>query len=361
MNHVPEGLRTDAQVTLVEGNADSFKQETVRALAAGWLGEELEYGLTRVDAREAELSGVIAELSSGSLMASRRLVVVRDITGLTAVEQRELAKVIKSLPPETAVALVAAKKGWEPKRGTPGLSKSLVKLAGEQGQTLTVSGPPPKRLPVWVSQEMQDRGKRIDAQAARLLVETTGEDVDRLLSEMDKLASYVGQREEVTEADVQAVSVATVEERIWEFLDAVGERNAGVALRLLDGMLPLGSDRGAAIMLLGSIARQLRLLWQVRLLHMANVLPGDLRDVPAEVAARLPKSQSIIDAARGREWLLRKFSSQAERFSDADLARAMDRVYRADQELKGQGARHDDRTVMELLVVALCGADQPRR
>ena len=263
MSQLPDGLRTDLPVTLIEGNADRFKGEAVRALAAGWLGDDLEYGLTQVDAREAELEGVLGELSAGSLMAGRRLVVVRNVTALSAAEQQNLARALASLPEHTAVALVAAKDGWDSRRGTSGLSKSLLKLARERGQALTVSGPPPKRLATWVSHQVQQHDKRIDAAAARLLVETAGEDVDRLLSEMDKLTTYVGRREEITEADVQAVCVSTAEERIWDFLDAVGERNGAMALKLLDGMLPLGSDKGAAIMLLGSLARHLRLLWQV--------------------------------------------------------------------------------------------------
>lgn len=358
MSDLPAGLRTDARITLIEGNADRLKQEAARAVAAGWLGEELQYGLTRVHAREVGLAGVLAELSRGSLIASRRMVLVRDVAALAAREQQELARALQSLPPEAAVILMAAKEGWDPRKGTEKLSKALIKLAQAQGQTLTVSGPPAKGLPVWVSQQMQKLGKPIDAEAARLLVDTTGEDVDRLLSEMDKLVSYVGARGEVTTADVKAVSVATVEERVWDFLDAVGQRNSALALRLLDGMLPSGSDRGAAIMLLGSIARQLRLLWQVRVLHMTKVLPGSLSEIPPEVAAKLPGQQNITDAVRGRDWLLAKYSEQARRFSDADLARAMDRVYRADLQLKGQGARQDDRTIMELLVVELCGADR---
>ncbi len=110
-----------------------------------------------------------------------------------------------------------------------------------------------------------------------------------------------------------------------------------------------------AIMLLGSIARQLRILWQVRMLHMAGVLPGNPENAPPEVAAKLPSQHNAIDAVKGREWLLRNYSAQARKFSDADLARALDRVYTADKALKGQGGSQDHHAVMELLVAGLCG------
>ncbi|MCD6361001.1 MAG: DNA polymerase III subunit delta [Armatimonadetes bacterium] len=360
MSYVPEGLRPDAQITLIEGNADVFKQQTVHALATGWLGEELEYGLSQVDAGEVGLEGVLRELGAGTLMSSRRLVVVRDVTALSATEQKQLAAQLEELPEGTAVALVARKDAWDFRRGTSGLSRSLVKVAAEKGQTLQVSGPSPKGLPAWVSQQVQDYGKRIEAEAARLLVETAGTDVDRLLVEVDKLISYTGAREEITEADVREVCVATLEEEVWDFLDAVGQRDGVSALKFLDGMLPPGTDKGAAIMLLGSIARHLRLLWQLRLLYREKVLPGSLDAIPESVAAKLPDQHNVVDAVRGRDWLLNKFTRQARMFSDNDLARALDRVYRADLQLKGQRPRFDERTVMELLVADLCAGGKSR-
>jgi len=356
VNHVPADLKTDVQISIIEGPSDVLKQETTRALAEGWLGDDLEFGLSILDARSDGLQAVLAGLASGSLMAARRLVVVRDVTALPAEDQERLARALGALDPDVAVALVPTKEGWDNKRGTPRLSRELLKVARARGQSVRVVTPPPRELPAWVTVEMRRRGKSIDAEAARLLVETAGEDIDRLLSEMDKLATYAGpMQQDVTEADVQAVSVATAEEKIWDFLDAIGLRDSGLALKLLDGMLPEGATKGAAIPLLGSIARHLRLLWQVRLLYSARALPGSLSELPEEVAAKLPQQQNINDAVKGRDWLLRKYAGQARKFSDADLARAMERVYRADRELKGQ-AQLEDRTIMELLVVELCDA-----
>lgn len=355
MSQEDQGLRTDVQITLIEGDADTFKLAAVRRLAEGWLGDELEYGLVSVDAHYAGVEGVITELASGSLMASKRLVVVRDITSLSAGDQKAVASVLKELPPGVAVALVTRKPPADSRSGGPKLSQTLRNLARKTGQALKISGPGPKGLSRWVAQQAQRHDKRIEGRAAQALVEAVGDDVDRLLVELEKLATYVGDHEEITEADVAAVTTATVQQDIWGFLDAIGERNATKAFKLLDGMLPQVTKSGDAIMLLGSIARQLRILWQVRMLHMSGVLPGNIANTPPEVAAKLPSQQNAIDAVKGREWLLRNYSTQARKFSDADLARALNRVYTADKMLKGQGGSHDHHTVMTLLVAELCG------
>ena len=355
MSQEDQGLRTDVQITLIEGDADTFKLAAVRRLAEGWLGDELEYGLARVDAREAGLEGVIAELSSGSLMASKRLVVVRDITALSAGDQKAVAAVVKELPPDVAVALVARKPPPDSRGDGPKLSQTLRNLARKNGQALKISGPGPKGLVRWVTAQSERVGKRIEGRAANALVEAVGDDVDRLLVELDKLATYAGDSDEITEADVAAVTSATAQQNIWGFLDAIGERNASQAFKLLDGMLPQAAKPGDAIMLLGSIARQLRILWQVRMLHMSGVLPGNPQNAPPDVTAKLPSQHNALDAVKGREWLLRNYSAQARKFSDADLARALDRVYTADKTLKGQGGSQDHHTVMALLVAELCG------
>ncbi len=347
-------LRTDVQITLIEGDADSYKLQATQKVAAGWLGEELEYGLVQVDARDVGLAGVLAELGSGSLMATRRMVVVRDVTSMSANDQKSLAATLKELPAEVAVTLVARKPPEDSRRDGPKLSQTLRNLAKKSGQALKISGPGAKGLDRWAAAQAEKLGKRMGQQAAHALVETAGEDVDRLLRELEKLATYVGDEPEITEMDVLEVTSATAERKIWDFLDAIGERDAETALKLLDGMLPEASKSGDAIGLLGSIARQLRILWQVRLLHMSKVLPGDPSAAPPDVIAKLPGQQNVLDAVKGREWLLRKYSGQARKFSDADLARAIERLYTADLELKGQGSRQDHRTIMEMLVADLC-------
>ncbi|HUS81323.1 MAG TPA: hypothetical protein VM283_08660, partial [Armatimonadota bacterium] len=99
MNHVPADLKTDVQISIIEGPSDVLKQETTRALAEGWLGDDLEFGLSILDARSDGLQAVLAGLASGSLMAARRLVVVRDVTALPAEDQERLARALGALDP----------------------------------------------------------------------------------------------------------------------------------------------------------------------------------------------------------------------------------------------------------------------
>jgi len=359
-----EGLRTDVPVTLLYGDSERFKQRVVAKLAEGWLGDaDDEFARVTVDADEAGVEGVLAELASGSLLAPRRLVIVRDVATLSARklkdrpnEQEQLAEALEGLAPGVAVVLVARRVRSERKQYGPPVGKRLQKTVTERGQMLELSTPKGNALAPFLQREMQKLGKSISGAAAETLIRRVGEDADRLLSELEKLASYLGEREEATEEDVRTVTVVVTEEDVFKLVDAVGARDAAEAMRRLDGLLPVGSSRGAALPVLGMIARQLRLIWQARYVQKAGYQVAQLKQAPAEVTEKLPEHHNLGDATKGRQsWLAPSYAKQSRNFSDAQLARALDRVYQADLSLKGQSGDLDDRTVMELLIADLCG------
>ncbi|MFO8080966.1 MAG: DNA polymerase III subunit delta [Armatimonadota bacterium] len=349
-------LKTDLPFTLLWGDADVLKQRALRQLINEALDEsEREYGLIRLDADEDGLDGIVAEMQSGSLMAPRRLLVVRDITELTNARQKKLATRLTPQP-GLMVVMTASKKASESSYGRPPVAADLRRAIEANGQILQFRAPSERDLPGWAVQEMDRIGKSMQYDAANLLCENVAGDIDRLIRELEKLATYVGERFEVTVTDVEAVSVRFSQSDIFSLMDAIGQKDAATALRLLDGVVEEGSDRGEFLGFLGMLARQLRLIWQARYIRQCQVSVGGRQKVPDEIADRLPERHNFVDATSGNKgWLAEKFTKQAAMFSDGQLARAMDRLCQADLALKGGGdARMDERTVVELLIAQLC-------
>jgi len=357
-------LRTDVPVTLLYGDAERFKQRVVSKLADAWLGEAAdEYSRAIVHTDEVGIQGVLAELAAGSLLSPKRLVVVQNVAALSARklkgalnEQEQLARALEKLGPGVAVVLVARRVESDRKRWGPPVGKVLLKAVRERGQVLELSTPKDEALTGWIQREMERLGKQTGAAAVEALVGRAGADADRLLSEMEKLAAYVGDRLEVSEEDVQAAAVSISEDNVFALVDAIGRRDAKAALAWLDGSLPEGSATGDALRVLGMVVRQLRLIWQARFVEQQGHSVARVKEAPAEITEKLPEHHSLADAVSGRQaWLASKYTAQARNFSDAQLARAMDRVYQADLALKGQSGEFDHRTVMELMIADLCG------
>jgi DNA polymerase-3 subunit delta len=348
--------RADLPFTLLWGDADVLKERALAQLVDAALDEgEREYGLIRLDADEDGLDGVVAEMQSGSLMAPRRLLVVREITALTNAQQKKLAARLTPQP-GLMVVMLASREASERSYGKAPVAADLRRAIEGNGQILQFRAPRERELPGWAVQEMDRLGKSMQYDAAGLLCENVAGDIDRLVRELEKLASYVGERFEVTVADVEAVSVRFSQADIFELMDAIGQKDAATALRLLDGVVGEGSERGEFLGFLGMLARQLRLIWQARYVRQCKVPAGSVQKLPDEIAARLPERHNFADATSGnRGWLAEKFTRQASMFSDGQLARAMDRLCQADLMLKGGGeTRMDERTVVELLIAQLC-------
>ena len=256
-------LKTDLPFTLLWGDADILKDRALRDLIDTVLDEaEREYGLIRLDADEAGLDGIVAEMQSGSLMAPSRLLVVREITELTNAEQKKLAKRLTPQPGLTVV-LIASKPTGERGYRVP-VAADLRRAIEANGQIMQFRTPRERELPGWAVQEIDRHGKSMQYDAAGLLCENVAGDIDRLVREIEKLVCYVGERFEVTLEDVEAVSVRFSQADVFALMDAIGQKDAATALRLLDGVVEEGSERGEFLGFLGMLARQLRLIWQAR-------------------------------------------------------------------------------------------------
>ncbi len=349
-------LNTDAAFTLLWGDADVLKDRALEQIVDAKLDEsEREYGLIRLDGNEAGLDGIFSEMQSGSLMAPRRVVVVRGISDLRNSEQKKLAE---RLAPQQGltVVMIAPREASERSYGKAPVAADLRRAIEADGQIVQIRAPRENRLPGWAVSEMDAMGKAMEYEAAQLLCENVAGDIDRLVRELEKLATYVGDRDQVTVEDVEAVSVRFRQADIFALMDAIGEKDAATALHLLDGVVKEGSDTGEFLGFLGMLARQIRLIWQARYVRQCGLSTGELSDISDELAERLPERHNFVDATSGRKsWLADKFTEQAAMFSDGQLARALDRLCRADLAIKGGGdARLDERTVVEVLIAQLC-------
>lgn len=163
-----------------------------------------------------------------------------------------------------------------------------------------------RKAEAWVRQKIAEAGRRIDAEAARLLAGRAGADLGRLRADVHRLMLYAGDARRLTRDDVEAVIGAETSHDAWAVTSAVEQGRADEALKQLALLL----DAGA---------------------------------VPYVVLGQLG-------------WLVR------ERLASAQPARArllLDAVLRTDLDLKTSGG--DPRVLLERLVVELCGGPAPER
>ena len=85
-----------------------------------------------------------------------------------------------------------------------------------------------------VRQRLTELGKKITSHVADELILLAGSSLQQLHTEADKLAAYVGERDEVTRQDVHEIATRTKQAQAFALGDALGERNLPKLLRVLD-------------------------------------------------------------------------------------------------------------------------------
>lgn len=101
--------------------------------------------------------------------------------------------------------------------------------------------------------------KTMGQSAYMAMYKMTGFDLRTFSSNMDKLISYVGERKNITAKDVEYVLERTKKDPIYEFTNAVTDKNIERALFYLDSLLT-GGEIDHPLQLLAAIVNQIRRL-----------------------------------------------------------------------------------------------------
>lgn len=80
------------------------------------------------------------------------------------------------------------------------------------------------------------KGKNIDDTATKLLFDYSLGDMTKTLLECEKLFSYVGERKNITSADVVAIVTPSLEYQVFELTEALSKKNTNKVYTILDDM-----------------------------------------------------------------------------------------------------------------------------
>ncbi|HWC16022.1 MAG TPA: DNA polymerase III subunit delta [Terriglobales bacterium] len=195
----------------------------------------------------------------------------------------------------------------------------------------------------WVIEHAAREDVKIDADAARELVDSLGADMMLVSNELEKLILFVGQKRRITIGDVETLVLAAKQRSLYELTDAISAKDRVRALSVLDSILASEEGEEAAIGHIYMLARTFR--------QMLVILEKNVRDARAIWQAlwqgfRLPPfaAEDVIRQAR-------RYKSRRE------LTRALRLLARADLALRSNPA--SKRLVLEKLVIDLCQEPAP--
>ena len=139
----------------------------------------------------------------------------------------------------------------------------LVKWSAKNGvlvKTQAFMLPRPCEMTGWIVNETKSQGGEIEPPAAARLAEMVGVDTRQAGQEIAKLLAYVNWERQVGVQDVEAVSIVTAQENVFDFVDALAGGNGQSAQHRLHRLL----KNEGSFSLWGMVLRQFRLLLLAR-------------------------------------------------------------------------------------------------
>lgn len=173
-------------------------------------------------------------------------------------------------------------------------------------------------------------GAEFEKGAAEDLAGAVAADLQRLKTEIEKLATYAGDRKVIRRQDVAAMVISEKATTVWEMTNMLASRNTKQALEFLDCLLRDGEE---PLQMLGAMT------WMYRKLVEASEAKGATNGWQAARALSMPPDRAELAFQASRK------------IGKAYLLGGLQALQRADDRLKRGG--EDARIVMEFLITEL--------
>jgi len=281
------------------------------------------------EGRNAVVGNAIDAASSPAFMTDRRVIVLRDVGGLTAAEAGPLVAYLGDPLPTTVVILVAG--GG---RVAPGITK-IVKASGEE------LGPATEDVAGVLSERAQAAGIKLQPDAVRAVTARFGEDAGRVPQLVELLASTFGDGARLGADDVEPYLGEAGAVPVYELTNAIEAGDVAGSLELLDRMLTVTS---------ASQPKPMHPLQVLSMLHN-QVRRLALLDDPS---IRTDNDAVVALGGKVKPYPVKKALAMSRRWGSERIRTAYDALAEADLQMKGASAI-PERTVIEMLVARLAG------
>lgn len=289
---------------------------------------ERDFNLDIVYGSDADVRHVLSLCSGYPVMAQRRVVVVREFERL---EDNRLFTSYAESPNPTAVVVLAC-------NGKPNLNTHPYR-ALRQHAAVEFKALRDREMPGWVQTRAKMMGRNLEPEALHAFVEFLGTDLRAAVTELEKLITFVGERNTITVDDVVRASGQTREISVFELQKAVGSGRHNDAVRIGERLLQHASNPyGETLMIVSILASFYTKVWKL----------GPL------VAQRLPDAQ-IAREIGVPPYFLSEYKSVLGRIGGAGIQQAFVTLLAADFELKG-GSTRDPQSILYLTLSRLTAA-----
>lgn len=275
---------------LLENKIKSIKTHLLDADFA-----DLNY--VQFDDKKLSMQSLSDELMSVPVMSEKKLIVVKNsgiFSNSKLGDYKTVCELVADIPDYLCV--IFTEKEFDKKK-----EKNLDPIK-KHGEIVKFEPLSPVQLERWIDKMFTDKGKSILPRDAGTIIRLCGQGMGALFNEVNKVLSYVGERQKVTEEDILAVVSKSTETRIFDVIDSIASGKSHGVFDELAELRASGEDPSKVLTLLASRIADILMVKQLAMDNLSS----------AKIAAYFePKRPTFV---------VDKLIEQSRKFSEEYLA-----------------------------------------
>ena len=214
------------KIYFLHGEEPYFIDVLTKAIQDNALEEsERDFNQSILYGKDAEVLSLISELKSYPMMAERRLVILKEAQYFKAIEQLE--SYLENPANSTIFVICYKYKTFDARKKT-------LKNALKNGVVFKSEKVKEYQLAEWIQQYIKTTGYELTSKACMLLIESLGNDLGRIVKELEKLAILIEKGTIINENHIEENIGISKDYNVFELTNAVANKDNLKALKIVD-------------------------------------------------------------------------------------------------------------------------------
>lgn len=305
-------------VYLIYGEEAFLKKSYKNRMKEAMVGDDT-MNFHYFEGKGIDLKEIISLADTMPFFGDRRLILMEDSGLFKGSGAESLVEYLPQMPDTTCILFVESEVD---KRNR------LYKKVKDIGYVAEMVRQDVKQLSAWAGGILAKEGKKITGRTMELFLSKTGDDMENIRMELEKLISYTMGRDVITDQDVEEICTIRVTNKIFEMVAAIVNRKTRTAMDLYEDLLTL---KEPPMRILFLIARQFNQILQVK-----------------ELMAQGMDRGSIASKLKMQPFVVGKVMPQARTFSREQILSYVSLCVDAEEAVKT--GRLNERLAVELLI-----------
>ena len=306
-------------IYLICGEEEYSKRNIKKLLANAIVSSDDNMNRSHYEGKNINYKEVIELCETMPFFSDRRLVILEN----TGCYEKVCEELVEYLPELTETTFIIFAEEKVDKRG------KMYKLVKEKGYICECNRLNNDSLMKWILTKIGKENKKITRETMNYIIDNLGNDLEKISCEIEKLLCYTLNKEVIEISDVDAVCTQEITGKIFEMIDAMGNKNKEKALKLYYDLL---SQKEPPMRILFMLSRQFNIMLQVK-----------------ELSDKRVDKKDIENKLKMKSFVITKTQNQIKNFTGNSIRNAIEKSIELEEAIKNGNI--NEKVAVELLLI----------